>query len=443
MKLNPWKDRFRGLDRDAIWNRFEYRPQVVGLPGSMGRDEFSAKLKKALSRMAVATDGRVDICEVIVAHAIRHACMSYHDANEFRHQINQKSGPDRHQEIFPLLLTGPAGIGKSVLVQAMTRVFPKDTAILHGDKGNSHFPLRAALYLNAAETRTPRQILEKLIHDCGQVPSGKNTADLHRQCRRLVYLIGVCVIIVDELQFLTKSSEATANIMGVVYELANLGVPVVTVANFSLLERLLGRPPQDRQRVLSNIMVLNHETAVSPGWLRIVEAFKAVAPEVFLFNPKDDAKTLHGWVAGTPRTLAKLLEIAVHGKRKFPLTVTMADLEKAYESIAFAVFRKDVELMNLQFATGQEARKDLWCPIQLPVEESAALAVQAGENLLEETLKEMLWNSLTPEDRKLYEILQSQAPGEESPDNVVPMKRGKQYDIDDFSAGEDIYKKLK
>ena len=443
MKPNPWVERFNGLTLEAIRTRFERAPARIHVTESMCRDELNARVKSALTKIAVCTDGRVYICEFFAMHAARHTRMSYRDANDFRRQINQKSGPDRHQEVFPICLTGPAGIGKSTLVQGMKRVFPQDTAILLDDKGHTHFQLVSAWYLNAVETRTPKEMLGKLIRNAGHTPSGKTTSDWHKQCRILAYKSGVSVVFLDELQFLTKSKDATARIMDVVYELANLGIPIVIVANYSLVDLLLGRPPQDRQRVLSNVVVLNHDGALSPGWQRIIDAFCAVAPEIFVLDPAEDAKALHGLTAGTPRTLAKLLEVALSGKRGSLPVVTMADLEIAYESTAFAIFRQDVELMNLQFATGAKAKADLWCPVPIPMEEEAALATQASEDLEAATMTQMILNGLSPRERAIYESVKNQTPSQESQGKVVPIGKHRQCNIKDFSTGEEIFKKLK
>jgi len=324
----------------------------------------------------------------------------------------------------------------------MEAIFPPNTTVAI-DTGNRQFPVIAAWYLSAKEFRTVSSMLKHLIAEAGCKPCGKRIEDLARQCRRLAYQCGICMIFLDELQFLTKSQGATARIVDAIYELMGIGVPVTIVANYSLITSLKRRPQQDRQRLLGNTKILYHEPATSPDWISLLQGVVNICPDVLRIDPEAHAFSLHNLTAGIPRNLSFLVTAALNNSRAATPELTIENLRTAYGSSEFSVCREDVEKLNQQLATGAQVREDLWPPISVPPEPQAALQKAAKEQALTETAKKLLEDSLTQGELALLNQLKKSHSDGHADDNVVAIGEKAQPKIADFETGESILEKLR
>jgi hypothetical protein len=444
MKTDPRISRFEELSDAEITRRFEHRPEPIDPKRYGDKRALIAAIARSLKSLAIATPQLVETCRWVHDRCAIHANSVYGSRGSFMQDCYDRDH-NSPSDKFAMCLSGPAGMGKSTFLRRMTHVLPAP-AVISGDPGSTAFSLVSAWSLDIKESRTAKRMLEQLIKKAGGTPSGKDIEELTSQARRLAHQMGVSVLFVDDLQFHTKSAKASTNIVNTVFTLMEIGVPVLTVANYSLLHKLQNRPQEDRQRLLGDVRVIVPDAPHSAAWSATVTGFAALAPEIFVIDPSTDAADLHVRTAGDRRDLAFLMLIAVAKSKALRPVIGMDELDAAYESVTFADNRKDVELMNLQFATGRCARKDLWCPIPLPQSDEAELKKAAQTRGEEQMVANMLQNSMTPRQRKLYQDLKNAGRGRtkaKTDPKVVAIGERASPSAEEFEEGEEILSKMK
>ncbi len=75
-------------------------------------------------------------------------------------------------------------------------------------------------------------------------------ARLPVECARWQRLCGICLLGVDELQFMAASDTATTLITQTMLAIAEVRIPWFVTANYSLARKLLSRPSEAIQRLL-------------------------------------------------------------------------------------------------------------------------------------------------------------------------------------------------
>ncbi len=435
-----WSKRFENQSADETISRFEHRPRPIEKQYFPDRDELVAALSQRLNSNAIASGQATRILKSIVSTCFVHARSAYSDPQSFLAECYRREGPTMPAEIFPRLLTGPAGSGKTTLINRLQFVLPSASTIPIAD-GHPIFPLVSHWRLSVRNLRTITEMLKHLIVAAGGKPSGKSVGALVRQCRRLAYKAGVCLLVVDELQFLTKTAAANAKIVGALFDLADIGIPIVYGANYSLAHRLKARPQEDRQRLLSKPYLLLPDPPESDDWTAMVKSIVNIAPDLLAIDAMTDSSALHSWTAGTKRLLCSLVLSAVSQCSRASPVVGIDEIRLAYESADFSCNREDVEELNLQFATGKKPRKDLHCPFDIPASQHAALKAAADATNMERMTHDMLVNTMTPGQQDLYRELQVAAAGT-AETNVVAIGSRSTPTLGDFERGAEILRDI-
>ncbi len=302
----------------------------------------------------------------------------------------------------------------------------------------------ASWHLSVKELRTLKAMLLHLIRQSGATPSGKTIDDLTRQCRRVAYQCGISMLTVDELQFLTKSANATAKLYEIIYGLMAIGLPITISANYSLLHKLkTRRNSEDKQRLFSDTQVILPEPFDSDDWVSVVEGFRAISPSMFLFTAESNARTIYSWTAGTPRLVSQLIQIAIEHSPYSTPQIGMDELLLAFESEQYSVNRDDVAIINQQFATGIKVRDDLWCPVTIPESVEAAQRAEAKETTRADIAAKAIENSLSQGQLDLLNHFRAQARSNDCDSNVVPIGEKGKPTLRDFDEGEEFLKKLR
>lgn len=147
------------------------------------------------------------------------------------------------------VLTGQPGVGKSALLLAIARlVIGSEKINLCAElppfpiKPIIHLPIRSNIGKAEMYTLAAREI--GLDHEY----EARSDANLrHLQLRLIQH--GSCGILTDELQFVTRSSNANSQVSVLITRLADLGLPLTLTMNYSLVHKLKKRPPEERARV--------------------------------------------------------------------------------------------------------------------------------------------------------------------------------------------------
>lgn len=356
---NPWVERFIPLhNRDEIRRKVEVKPRLFADYEQLSPVEATKEVENRFKEAFFPSRQCIDILHEWIGLALAHCRSHYHGQREFLLTLYEKDVhlPDFN---FPMCLTGLAGSGKSQLLKALDRLMP-GRASLTGIEGTK-FKLESHRVLTVKVKGAASVILESLTGQSGGIHELTNVA------RKQAYRNGWGFLGIDEFQFLTQSNKANAKLTQVLMTVCYLGVPVVYVANYSMLHKLIRRNQEDRQRLLGNVWGLFPESPNSRDWVSLLEWHKSIAPDVFAFDAVADAYAIHQLTGGLNRAENKLLAVAFRRALESGRAVGLPELETAYKSREYAAYRTDIELLSkLPFSTVlQKANKDLWCPFDI------------------------------------------------------------------------------
>lgn len=391
---NPWAARYESLlDADNIKKLATVEvPALVGLMG-MPIELASRTLEQALSTVFFPTTQCIAILQRFAGTAYAHCMATYPDTKAFIAGIYAEEVP-LATFFFPICLTGLAGMGKTELIKAFIRI-QRPNGTLQVDPSHSPFPLKGAWLVTVQARSAPKDILQTL--------AGINAkpSDLVKVCRKQAYRDGIPSLLADELQFATGSNSANARVTQMLLSLGYIGIPFVFSANFSLLLRLLKRPEEDQQRLLSNPIILMPDPWTSNDWVETLEAQRSVAPEILKVDPKSDAQTLHVYSGGRKRAMAKLILIAFRAEHPRGGIVDLNALHRAYHSQQFARYREESDILVSQAIRNSpdKRRKDLWCPLPLAGSTAALSSASAFQERGERAAEAELQDALTGQER--------------------------------------------
>lgn len=415
----PWAARFLPLlDRDTIRER-SHR-EAVPLTGldALPVDTACKLLAKELWPVFYPTTQAVDLLYLLVQRALAHCLQHYPDVEAYVKGLYSKFPP--LPEFSPLFcLTGLAGVGKSGVLNALQRILPADSSIeLPPDQV---FPLRSLWQLDVRIQSSLRDIFAPLGGTDGTLKDRIHSA------RKRAYRDGIALLPADEFQFLTASAEANTFITQTLLSMGYCGLPAMFIANYSLLHRLLRRPQEDRDRLLSDIIVMYPDSPESEDWAMTLAALLGVAPDVFQIDAQREAPEFYRYCAGIKRAAANLLVVAyrlarTNRPKKRPTVVTLKDIMAAYGSARLAAQREDVELITQQTILNRQAsrrRSDLWCPIQ-DLERTARLSKEMGARREVQVASAIQRAAAPGEERVEHPVLP-----EGALDNVVGIRRRK------------------
>ena len=238
-----------------------------------------------------------------------------------------------------LMLTGLAGTGKTQLMQAMKR-FLGDRVGRVDLPGHRNLEIQPAWFMSLRDGNTLNSLLgpcvvpEKADCDGVEIPKRKDLkqSQLLQLARRVSRRDGVCIIFLDEFQFITRSQDANTLAMTLLLQLLSVGPRVVYVANFSLARRLMNRRQEDRHRVLANHLELQPDAVDGSDFLNYITELTRIVPEDFRFETSSIARLLHRYSYGIKRTVMELLVAAwAHAKahRGTRADVTESDVKAA------------------------------------------------------------------------------------------------------------------
>lgn len=430
----PWVSRFIPLlDKAEIKRRaLRSATPLTGL-NELPVATASRLLASELKEVFYPTTQAVDILHQFIEMALAHSLQHYPDEQTFLDWVYKKTSP-APDFMPPLCLTGLAGIGKSGVAKALGRIIPADSLVTCSADEAKH-PLKSLWKIDIRAQSRLSELLAPLGGAEGSLREQTNSA------RRRAYRMGVSLVVPDEFQFMTASSTANTRIVQALMSLAYLGLPFIFIANFSLLHRLLKRPQEDRDRLLSKIVVMMPDSPESKDWSNTLKLQLEAAPDVFQIDPVIDGDQIYRYCAGIKRYEAKLLEVAYtlarEGRPRDRMTVvTMTDIKAAYESGTFAAQRQDAELITQQFILNHQANKerpDLCCPIDQPRSFSDILTTQLQRQRSERLAQSIQFSAASQVERQAYDAYAG-SPGKLGGKNVVGITRRKRPTVEMLKA---------
>jgi nucleoside-triphosphatase THEP1 len=409
----------RLVTRDEIIRRARVRPTPLAGLDQLPSTVAKACLLSAFEEVFEPWTEVVDILETLLGRALSHAKETYPDAQTYlagAYAKEPSSGPPEQTcgtgdvrslaQQPPLrptkltCLTGLAGVGKSTLFRALQRVVGGPLQV-NVNNDHERLKMQLVLYHKQEQQLAISDNLSSLLCQFSEylVPKKANIRRLAQQLRQMVFLRGVSLIIFDEAQIGTLSSEANAMITRLLLQLRDIGVPVVAGMNYSLVQKLMRRPAEDRHRLLSDPLVL-HPPRVEE-FAKYLRELRAAVPQAFHrdLDLDEHAGWIHQKTAGLPRYACDLLGIAYEcARRDKRQAIEMVDLKRASDGEAYFNYREEVEVIQAQLSDltrpvhfRGRTKPDLWCPF---FARGAGACVQ--RMIAEDKVKEIVLSSVSP-----------------------------------------------
>ncbi|ABD68794.1 hypothetical protein Rfer_1053 [Rhodoferax ferrireducens T118] len=341
------------------------------------------------------------------------------------------------------MLTGLAGTGKSELLKALNRLLGNESFL--DLPGHDRVPLVPGWFMNVKEGSSPNSLLlpwieqKKVVSKCNKVDSTEeyqrkdlNLPRLAELSRRVAFRDGVCIISIDEFQFISKSTSANSLATNLLLRLLAIGPRLIFGANYSLAHRLDARGQEDRQRLLARRIYLKPENLCSPDGIRLLKEYFKILPMDFTLDAIAVAQQVQDYTFGIKRLVVDLLAISwVHAKKSggVKANVTTDDLRCAFLSRDFCANRVDVEILQRQEIEKRQIRRDLWDPFFSEQQDNVFEVVPAISAFEKRVEERRLDSFLTPNERLGFDAIKKLVGATPKEANVVPMnplKRSKQ-----------------
>lgn len=401
---NPWAARYAGLlDPDTIRRlaAVEVAPlnNLHDLPVELACSQFEAALKQVF----YPTSQCVSILQRLMGLAYAHCNTTYPSKKSFMHGVYAEQAP-LTDFAFPICLTGLAGTGKSKLLETFVRLQGGKQTLCVDDQ-HSAFPLHGATLITVQAKASPKDVLRSIAGRDGKLD------DLIKVCRKSSYRNGVPLFLGDEFQFATGSGKANTLVAQILLSLGYIGIPFVFAANFSLLTRLIKRPEEEQQRLLSDVIIVLPDPWSSQDWHETLRAQFSVAPDIIRLDAINDAQFLHRLTSGRKRAMARLLVVTLRMAHPNRGVINSKTIEQAFRSPQYARYRAETEAILTQAIQNRpiKDKKDLWCPIPLPPDLAAKFLDEASEKREEQVAALELSAALTQSEREASKAINKSA----------------------------------
>lgn len=402
---NPWVSRFDHLStRDQLKVALDIKIEPIANPFTLSIEDLCTRFRVQSSKTFYPTEQCIDAAEHILGVARAFAQHSYPNKKHFLKQIYSEEID--FFEVKPIVVSGFSGIGKSSLLRAVYRAIGKTESIIVDDL-HPPFQMSAAFMLTVQERISLTKVMTSITG------ASNRTDDLLNLTKKVVYQNGIPLLLVDEFQFLATSANANTMIAKLLLGISYIGIPFTYAANFSMINKLLKRPEEEKQRIISDVIVIEPDHHNSVCWRKTIEYILNVAPELFSINIEESAKRLFEITAGRKRALVELVIESIRQRKNLQSKVTMREIEAAFKSSKYATFRIDSEVIASQLVIGRpsKGRRDLWCPLEFRTLKSEEASKEFSENRIHEVAQLDLNSAISPSERKLIKSVESDLNG--------------------------------
>jgi len=413
MNGNPWIDRFELLLDPTELKR---RVTITAVP-ILGLDQMPIQVAKTVlesgMKATYAPSGcALQLMTMVIERALAHSTTKYSSAASYLKGVYAENSPLSPE--FAGCITGLAGVGKTQMIKALLRALGTKK-IIDVDFNHRGVTMVPAIYVEQRAKSGPVEVLQSVLAQTGYKADVKarKVDGLVRASQRRAFSTGASVLIYDEAQMESLSASANASITHQMLCLRDIGIPLYMVLNYSLLHRIRRRPSEDRQRLLSDVHVMQPAGASSECFLSMLKQYQAVAPSAFIFDMSAHAERIHNFTAGLPRLIVFLFSIAYEiARQEKQRAIGISHLEKAYGSIQYSQNREDVEVIRRHQVNPREVaqvdgtrRFDLYCPFSQSLPDKSEI-IEAKRVRDRENATKILTSSLSAEQRKQIKFLE-------------------------------------
>jgi len=353
-------------DPEEIRRRATLRPPKLKDLRLLSSQAAAAVVDATLAQQFVVTDSVLRVLQVLVERATVHCQSAY--ANEGAYIERVFAPPAELPRTRPILITGPAGHGKTEIAKALIRVLPGVKQIYVGGAIGCAVPASFCAYVAHDARKTMRAAMSDWYPPDVRAKSGKSRmsdVEVLRSVAKEFYKHGVMSAIADEFQFMTQSSDANARLAYTLLAWLTLGVPPIFILNYSACHKLLRRPEEEIDRLMSHILQLTPGGPDSQDWIAHLETTDGALAPILKFRLVDEREEAWRLTAASKRKLRWLLvstyeRVRGEGRQK----IEVKDLRATYSSVELSGLSRDVEATHEQLRRGVQikGRSDLWSP---------------------------------------------------------------------------------
>lgn len=350
-------------DDEEIRRRISVNPEAIANLAGYGIAEGTRLIEVRLKSVFTATPQTIRLTREFCGIGLAYLRATYSDAPAYAAKCNTNNLVPIEPRSATALI-GLGGSGKSQLLRAVGRLVTPIGAEIHCP-GLPVYPVQAMWILTMVAGKSLSNLLEPFV------PNGGSGNAVLKPAAKRAFTNYIGLNALDESQFITATQEGHAKAAEVLMRLTYIGPPFVFVANFTMINKLEKRPQQERDRLLSNVLVLHPEEHGSDAFENILSDQLVVLTEAvssdLAISAKNHAHDIHNYTYGINRKSAILL---THGWRisreRGSSILTMDDVRSAYKSDRFRSHRDEVEILKRQSNNRRMEREDLWCGFAPP-----------------------------------------------------------------------------
>lgn len=355
-----------------------------------------------------------------------------------------------------ICFTGLQGVGKSQVLHSLSQILTgrSERMTVRGHTGIDLIPM---WLMTLAKGDGLNQLLREHVDPEWQEP-GSSTPAVHPTppkswsvprileiAERASWRHATCLTAIDEFQWIAASSSANARAASVLLKLQGIGPLLLYCANFSLVHKLKGRPPEDRDRLLSCPIIMRPFGPKCPDLTAYLKALREVAPDVLVFDPVRDQDSIYLFTFGIRRKIVDLLVAAykIACRQGGSGKVGVSEMRDAYRSELYAIHRDDVEVLFRQHVSRNTEREDLRCPFgsMEPGQSNVTHATEIIDAYAKRVEDDYLRESLSPSEAQALDALKPKTSREKKPAKVLRFRKGK-VTKEDLLAGTAILDKF-
>lgn len=360
--INVLSKRFDGLDGiEYIRNKITVRPPPAADLDILEPSSAAQVLFEAWKTIFIPNKFTLKFIADTVGRAAAHSANRFDTEVKY---VNQMYYPTPG-EVFPICLSGLAGVGKTQTINALLRVMPEpaDISIEHYQTPHTIY---SYWYASAREKASGKQLLMNFLGHDGSTRA--NVANLRKRAQQQANQLGISLVVLDEMQHVS-TGQGAAKVTDILLTTSGLDIPMVFVSNFSLIHKLLKRNSEDRQRLLSEPRVMLPDAHDSTAWSDFIRECVSVSNGRVRANFEDFSREVYRASFGIKRLALQLLTLAyLEARRAKRMHVELEDLHRAYLSASYFSSRDDVEELERQaIQPNKMSRLDLRCPFGTPM----------------------------------------------------------------------------
>lgn len=354
--------RFNGLtNMDYLREKITIRPEPVSELDSIEPNLAAELFGGVLKEIFVPNKFTLEFIAEVVGRAAAHSAKNF---DTERRYVNRMYYP-QSGEVFPICLTGLAGVGKTETINALRRVMPGPVEIEVGHYQQPH-AVYSHWYASARGKASGKQLLMNFLGHEGS--TRENVAILLHRCQQRANQNGISLAVLEEMQHV-NTGQGAAKVTDLLLTMSGLNIPMVFVSNYSLIHKLLRRNSEDRQRLLSEPRVMLPDEPDSKPWSDYISECIAASNGRIRANVEDLAKEVYRGSFGIKRLAVQLLKLSyLEARNSNRMWIGLEDVHRAYISSSYFSHRDDVEELERQAIQKNKAsRLDLRCPFGIPI----------------------------------------------------------------------------